>query len=315
MENKTDRILNEVEKAIIGKDDVVQKVLTSILSNGHILLEDVPGVGKTTLAVAFSRALGLDYERMQFTSDSVPSDITGFSVPGQNSDDFIYRPGSAMTNLLLADEINRASSKTQSALLEVMEERQVTVDGVTRPVPAPFIVIATQNPAGSSGTQLLPPSELDRFMIRLRMGYPDHNSLIDILRDRHEGNPLDTINQVTDKHDILKMQKEVSALYVSDSVYDYITSLSEETRKNEDIALGISPRAALALCRMSKARAYLEKRDYVIPEDVSAVFADTCAHRLTLSAEARMSRTNPAKILKDILKKVPMPVTSFLEKA
>lgn len=205
MHAQTESILREVKKVIVGKDDVLARALMSVLSRGHILLEDVPGVGKTTLALAFSRAMGIDYRRVQFTSDVVPSDIIGFSVYDKESGSLTFKPGAVMTNLLLADEINRTSSKTQSALLEVMEERQVTVDGIPHPVPDPFIVIATQNPVGSAGTQLLPQAQLDRFMIRLSMGYPDFASEVSILRDRRMENPLSSVNQVTDRFAVINM--------------------------------------------------------------------------------------------------------------
>ena len=308
MQNKTEQFINEVKKAIIGKDDILQKVFMSILSGGHVLLEDVPGVGKTTLAIAFSRVLGLEYKRVQFTSDSVPSDIIGFSVFDKQSGNFIYKPGAVMTNLLLADEINRTASKTQSALLEVMEEGNVTVDGTTHQVPSPFIVLATQNPVGSAGTQMLPNSQLDRFMICISMGYPDFESQINILKDRHTDNPVHTLTALSNRDEIIGMQKNVSAVYISDPVYAYITSLAEKTRSHSLVSLGISPRGALAVCQMAKAFAFVNGRDFVVPEDVTAIFGDVCAHRLVINPKARIAEKNAHMIIREIVDDIEMPL-------
>lgn len=307
MENKTTQVVNEVKKVIVGKDEVIQKVLMAILSGGHILLEDVPGVGKTTLALGFSRVLGLDYKRIQFTPDSVPSDVTGFSVYNKNTGKFEYMEGSAVTNLLLADEINRTSSKTQAALLEVMEEGNITVDGITREMEKPFIVIATQNPSGSLGTQMLPNSQLDRFMIRLHMGYPSKENLIHLLRDRHRSNPLDSLIPVLKKEELLEMQREVENIFVSDEIYQYVANLVERTREHEMVELGISPRGALALCKMAKANAYLKQRNYVIPEDITNVFSDVCPHRLILHAKARINEITAKDVTNEIISEVSMP--------
>lgn len=307
MNEKAGRILKEVNKAVIGKEGVVARVLMSILSGGHILLEDVPGVGKTTLALAFSRVLGLGYSRVQFTADTMPSDIIGFSVYNKNTGALEYKPGAVMTNLLLADEINRTSSKTQSALLEAMEERRVTVDGVTHALEEPFIVLATQNPVGSAGTQLLPSSQLDRFMVRLEMGYPDFDSQVNILRDRHSQNPLDSLAAVASQEEILAMQAEAAAVHVEDAIYEYVTQLAEETRRHPMVQLGLSPRGALALCRMAKAHAYVEGRDYAIPRDVGDVLLDVCGHRLVLLPKARMDDTTPADVLAEVLESSRLP--------
>lgn len=307
MQKEAMQVLNEVRKVVIGKDVIIAKVLMAVLSKGHILLEDVPGVGKTTLALAFSKALGLDCKRVQFTADSVPSDITGFSVYEKHTGNFVYKPGAAMTNLLLADEINRTSSKTQSALLEVMEERQTTVDGVTRKLPEPFIVLATQNPVGSAGTQMLPDSQMDRFMIKLGMGYPDLKSQINILKDRHQRNPLDEVRQIADKEQLISMQAEADAVYIADPVYEYIARLADATRRNEMIQLGVSPRGTLALCRMAKSYAYVTGRNFVIPEDVNTVFSDVCAHRIIISPKAKIAEMKAADILSEILKTEPVP--------
>lgn len=304
MYDKTIKIREEVKKAIVGKDDVINKVLMAILAQGHILLEDVPGVGKTTLAVGFAKTLGLDTRRVQFTSDTMPSDIIGFSAYDMQTGELTYKPGAIMTNLLLADEINRTSSKTQSALLEAMEERQVTVDGVTRPLNSPFIVLATQNPIGSAGTQMLPSAQLDRFLMRLSMGYPDRASQIGIMKERHHENPLDRIVPVVDIPTLNGMIDEVTHVHVEDAIYDYVSEIVEQTRNNPFIQLGISPRGALAICRTAKACAYLKGRDYVIPDDVAEVLPDVGAHRLVLSAKARLHEYTDRQLLLDILKEV-----------
>ena len=306
------QIQSEIKKVIIGKDDVIEKVLMAILAQGHILMEDVPGVGKTTMAMAFSKVLGLDNKRVQFTSDTMPSDIIGFSVYDKQSGKLEYKPGTVMTNLLLADEINRTSSKTQSALLEAMEERHVTVDGITHNLPNPFIVIATQNQVGSAGTQLLPSSQLDRFLIRTSMGSPDIKSQIEIMKERHHENPLDKVVPVTNKETLNRLIAKAQNTFVADAVYAYASELIEETRHNQYVQLGISPRGALALCRAAKAHAFLEGRDYTTPDDVAAVFTDVCAHRLVLEAKARLHELSAEEILGEILKSVKKPdVTEF----
>ena len=307
MNDKVQEILNEVGKVIRGKDEAIELVMTAMLAKGHILVEDVPGVGKTTLAVAFSRAMELTERRLQFTPDVLPSDVVGFNMIGADGE-FQYKPGAILCNLLLADEINRTSTKTQSALLEVMEEGQVTVDGVTRQLPNPFIVVATQNPVGSAGTTMLPNSQLDRFLIRVSMGYPDHKSSVNILRDRHVDNPLDRAYAVVNKEELLGLVQDVRKVDMRDAVLDYVTTLVEKTRTHPQAALGVSPRGALAVCRMAKAYAYLNGRDFVMPEDVAAIFPDVCAHRLMLSSKARMMEEKPEGILAEILKSVDMPV-------
>lgn len=312
MNELAEKIQNEIKKVIIGKDDVIKRVLMAVLAQGHVLMEDVPGVGKTTMAMAFSKVLGLESKRVQFTSDTMPSDIIGFSVYEREQGKLSYKPGAVMTNLLLADEINRTSSKTQSALLEAMEERRVTVDGVTHKLPEPFIVLATQNTAGSAGTQMLPSSQLDRFIIRTSMGYPDLESQIEIMKDRHHENPLDKVVPVTDIKTLNGLIAEAQNVFVADSVYAYASELVEETRHNAYIQLGISPRGALALCRAAKAFAFLEGRDYVIPDDVEAVFGDVCAHRILLEAKARLHELSAEEILLEITKKVTKPeITEF----
>ncbi len=302
-----EKILNEVKKVIIGKDEVLEKILMAFISQGHVLIDDVPGTGKTTAALAFSRTLGLDYSRIQFTPDVLPSDIVGFSVYDKATGRFVYHQGAVMTNLLLADEINRTSSKTQSALLEVMEERQATVDGKTYKLPEPFIVIATQNPIGAAGTQLLPHAQLDRFMVKLKMGYPNHQSQVDILRDRQSDDPLSKVKQSATAEDIMAMQRNVRRVQMADTLLDYVTTLAEESRSHPLVTLGVSPRGALAVCRMAKAKALIQGRNYVIPSDVENVFIDVCAHRIILSAKAKINDTGAQDVLNEVLSSVKRP--------
>lgn len=308
MNQKTNEILQEIEKVVVGKTENVKKILMAILAGGHVLMEDVPGVGKTTTAMTFAKVLGMDTRRVQFTSDTMPSDIIGYSIYEKESGEFVFKPGAVMTNLLLADEINRTSSKTQSALLEAMEELRVTVDGTTYPLPKPFVVLATQNPVGSAGTQMLPSAQLDRFMIKISMGYPDFASQINILKERHTENPLDKVKAIVNIEQLQELMQEATRVEVTDAVYEYVTKLTQATREHPMIQLGVSPRGALAVCRMAKAYAYLQGRDFVIPEDVAAVFSDVCAHRLVLVTKARMSEEKPETILAAIIKEVPMPV-------
>ena len=298
-------ILAQVRRAVVGKDEVLARVLLAILAGGHILLEDIPGVGKTTMALAFSKALGLDYNRVQFTPDVMPSDITGFTLYNKEAGRMEYQPGAVLCNLFLADELNRATSRTQSALLEAMEEGQVTVDGVSHPVPRPFLVIATQNPAGASGTQPLPDSQMDRFMVRLSLGYPAPADEMDMVRRRQGGNPLDSVEQVVDREGLLALREKAGAVYLSDEVLDYIVRLVGATREHPMILQGASPRATLALTAMAKAAALVRGRDYVNPEDVELVFPDVVPHRLLLSPRAEGDKSfDPAA---ELLAKVPAP--------
>lgn len=308
MQNKVCDILQEIQKVILGKKEVVEKVMMAILADGHILLDDVPGVGKTTLAVALGKALGLDYQRIQFTPDVLPSDIVGFSIYDKSTGNFRYMPGTVnRANLLLADEINRTSSKTQSALLEAMEERQVTVDGNVYPLPKPFLVIATENHVGAAGTQLLPHAQLDRFLVRLTIGYPDFETQMDIIRDRAVANPMDHVAQAADQEQILAMQKEAAAVTMKDEIVAYIARLAIASREHPMVELGISPRGAIAIGRMARACAYVRGRDYVVPEDVQAVFTAVCDHRLLLSQKAKASRLTSGTVLEEILKETKVP--------
>ncbi len=306
MNDKVEVILKEVGKVIQGKDEAIELVMTAILAKGHILIEDVPGVGKTTLAVAFSRAMELTERRLQFTPDVLPSDVVGFNMIGADGE-FQYKPGAILCNLLLADEINRTSTKTQSALLEVMEEGQVTVDGVTRQLPNPFIVVATQNPVGSAGTQMLPESQLDRFMIRISMGYPTMEEEMRLIKERQDINPLDFIEEIISKQELLGMQDQVRQVFVDDKVLTYLSKIVENTRKHAMITLGVSPRGTLAFMDMAKARAFVKGRHYVLPEDVQAVAKAVLAHRLLLNGKARMSHVSEADVIEEIVSKVPVP--------
>ena len=304
---QSEHIICEVGKAFMGKDDIVRKVLMTIYAGGHILLEDCPGVGKTTLALAFSKVLGLRFKRIQFTTDTLPSDITGFTVFNQQTGEFEYREGAANCQLLLADEINRTSPKTQSALLEVMEERSVTVDGQTHQLDAPFLCIATQNPAGAAGTQPLPDSQLDRFMVRLPIGYPSREDQIHIVQAQRLQDPLDDLSPVTDATSLIEVQQYLGTVHASDSVLGYAVDLFQATRELPLVELGVSPRGVGALVRMSRAYALLEQRDYVVPEDVQAVFSDVCAHRLVLRPQARVEGVTSQDLLTEVLRQVPPP--------
>lgn len=305
--NKSSEILNEVKKAVIGKDNVLAKAYLAILAGGHILLEDIPGVGKTTMALAFSKALELDYSRMQFTPDVLPSDIVGFSIYNKDTREMEYRRGAVLCNLFLADELNRATSRTQSALLEAMEENQVTVDGVSHPLPNPFIVIATQNPAGAAGTQLLPESQLDRFMVKLTLGYPDEKSEVEILNSRKNGAPLDSVKRIVTTYELENMKKEAASVFISEPVYSYIVRLVAATRNDEFILRGASPRASLSLMSIAKARAYALGRDYVVPDDVRAFFSDCVSHRIILTPDGEDRGRGEGFVLDRILKSVVPP--------
>ncbi|MBO4687098.1 MAG: MoxR family ATPase [Clostridiales bacterium] len=308
MREKTSQIIDEIKKVICGKDEVVRLVLQSVLSGGHVLMEDVPGVGKTTMALAFARTMGMDYGRVQFTPDVLPSDITGFSLLDQETRTMKYQKGAVFHNLFLADELNRASSRTQSALLEAMEEGQVTVDDQTYPLPKPFVVIATQNPSGASGTSLLPDSQMDRFAIRISMGYPSPDNEIEMLMNRQNGaNPLSEIHPICTVEDIVKMQEETSKMYVKLRVMKYIVALMDRTRNHKSLSRGGSPRATLALTAMAKAHAYMTDRDYVIPDDVQAVFSAVMSHRILLTPEAEVKEIRTADIAKEIIKTTAIP--------
>ena len=301
------RILSQVRQVVVGKDNVLLWVLAAILARGHILLEDVPGVGKTTMALAFSKVLSLDYSRVQFTPDVLPSDVTGYSIPDQSTGALQYQPGAVLCNLFLADELNRATSRTQSALLEAMEEGQVTVDGTTHKIPDPFVVIATQNPTGAAGTSLLPDSQMDRFMVKLSLGYPSPKDEIAMVLNRQEGNPLHSLRSLVSRENLSEIQDLVADTYMNEAVVTYLVTLISATRNHADIARGASPRATLAVTAMAKAVARLRGRDYVVPGDVREVFSQTVAHRLILSPRAEGQGRTPEQVLREILDANPAP--------
>ena len=300
MQRQLSGVLNEVGKVIKGKQEEKEMMLAAILSGGHILLDDIPGVGKTSLAMAFSKAMELEANRMQFTSDVLPSDVVGFNIIRSDGSKE-YQRGIILCNLFLADEINRASSKTQSALLEVMEEKRVTVDGVTTQAPEPFVVMATQNPVGSVGTQLLPESQVDRFMISLTLGYPTHEEEILILKERQGVNPIDEVVQVINREELARMRNQVKDVHLDDAIYDYIVRMAEATREHKLLALGISPRGTLALMELSKAIAFLNERDCVFPEDVKQAFPFIARHRITLTPRAKVEKTGKDSIITEII--------------
>lgn len=304
----TEYITKEMNKVIIGKNDVVRKVLMSVLANGHILLDDVPGVGKTSIAVALGKVLGMKYNRIQFTPDVLPSDIVGFSIFNREKDNLVYVPGIINdTNLLLADEINRTSSRTQAALLEAMEEQQVTVDGNSYKLLDPFIVIATQNQVGAAGTQVLPHAQMDRFLIKLGVGYPDRESEIGIIQGRQTADPYADLQQVVTTDVVQTMQAATLQVTIKDALVGYIADLVNASRVNSLIELGISPRGAIAVSHMAKASALMSGRDYVTEEDIRSVFCDVCAHRIILTQKARASNLTAYDVLQQLIANVKTP--------
>lgn len=301
-------MLAQIGKAVNGKNDVIYKLLLAIVAGGHILLEDMPGVGKTTLALAISRTLALSCKRIQFTPDVLPTDVVGFNMYNKTTDRFVFKEGAAFCHLLLADEINRTSSKTQSALLELMEEGAVTIDGVTHPLPAPHIVIATQNPINCVGTQKLPESQLDRFLVRLSLGYPGAEDEVALLKARQSGNPLDSVRCIADHEALLKVRHEAEQVYVSDTLYQYIVALTNATRNHASVRLGISPRGSLALMQMAKASAYAQGRDYLLPDDVAFVCPDVFCHRLLMHGTTDNDE-QARQLVSEILSSTPLPWT------
>ena len=303
MNKELEQIVTEVCKVVKGKDRVIRKVLAAVLAGGHVLLEDIPGVGKTTLAMALGKSMELEYKRMQFTPDVLPSDIVGFTMYNSGTGEFEYKQGAVFCNLFLADELNRTSSKTQSALLEVMEEAKVTVDGVPHLLPRPFTVIATENPFGSSGTQLLPESQLDRFLICLSMGYPSHEAAVEILKNS-AGEGLDQVHSVITVERLMELKKQAETLHVEDNIYEYLVRLTEATRQDPRIALGVSPRGGIALLKMARAMALLRGGEYVIPEDVLSVIDDVWRHRIHLNAKARAEGKDVSDIIAEITERI-----------
>lgn len=304
---KAREVVRQVAQVILGKEKEIREIMLAFLANGHVLLEDIPGVGKTTLAIAFSRAMELEYKRVQFTPDVMPSDLTGFSIYRGEEERFVYQPGSVFCNLLLADEINRTSPKTQSALLEVMEERRCTVEGVTREVPRPFLVIATQNPPGAAGTQYLPEAQVDRFMAALTLGYPDFESELAMAMSIGKTERLDGVEPVLDGAILLAMQDQIHEVYMREEVYRYLLTLVAATREHPDLERGASPRATIALVKMAKAAAWLEGRDFVTPGDIQGQFPYVVSHRLLLNGAARMEGLSRRQIIEKVLEQTPRP--------
>lgn len=302
-------VVNNVERVIVGKSKAVQMCLVALLCGGHVLLEDVPGVGKTMLVRAIAKSLGCSFKRIQFTPDLLPSDVTGVSIYNQKTTEFEFRPGPILGNVVLADEINRTSPKTQSALLEAMEEGNITVDGTTYKLPSPFLVMATQNPIEYEGTFPLPEAQLDRFLLKLNLGYPTQDDEIAMLARQQLQHPIETIDQVTDLEMLQRMQKQSREVFVEESIREYIVKIATETRNHQAVYLGASPRGSLALFRASQALAYILGRDYVVPDDVKELVPMTLTHRIILKSEARLNGQTTEQILKDILKALPVPVT------
>lgn len=314
-QKKAKQVLKEVKKSVIGKDEIICKVMMALLAKGHVLIEDIPGVGKTTMALAFAKALGLECNRMQFTPDVMPSDILGFTMYNKATNKFEYRQGAAMCNIFLADEINRTSPKTQSALLQIMEEGMITVDGKSQMLPDPFIVLATQNPLGSAGTQKLPESQLDRFMIKISMGYPSVQDEINILKDKQSSDVKIKSETVITPEEFQGVRDTVDKVFIDDSILEYVANIAKATRNSLEISQGISPRGSIAVVAMSKAMAFLRGHEYVLPSDVQYVITDTVAHRIVLNRGLRRSDLTERDIIKNIMDQVKAPTISAVDES
>ena len=310
VQEPAERVVANVERVIVGKHLEVRMALVALLCEGHILIEDVPGVGKTMLAKAISRSVGCTFRRIQFTPDLLPSDVTGLSIFNQKTQEFEFRPGPIMAQVVLADEINRATPKTQSALLECMEERQATIDGTTYPMPSPFLVIATQNPIEYEGTFALPEAQLDRFMLRLRMGYPKAMEEIVILDEQKRTHPIESIGQVLGVEELRQMQSAIKEIYVDQAVAEYVVRLVTATREHPDVYLGASPRGSINLYRSAQAFAAMDGRDYVIPDDVKGLAVAVLAHRLIVKSQASLREVDPDRIVHEIIEQVPIAVAT-----
>ncbi len=310
VQEPAERVVANVERVIVGKHAEVRMAMVALLCEGHILIEDVPGVGKTMLAKAISKSVGCTFRRIQFTPDLLPSDVTGLSIFNQKTQEFEFRPGPIMAQVVLADEINRATPKTQSALLECMEERQATIDGITYQMPSPFLVMATQNPIEYEGTFALPEAQLDRFMLRLKIGYPKPMEEIVILDEQKRKHPIDELRQVTDAEELRQMQLAVKEIYVDQAIAEYIVRLTTATREHGDVYLGASPRGSINLYRAVQATAALEGRDYAIPDDVKQLAVPILAHRLIVKSQASLREVDPEAIVREVLAQVPIAETS-----
>lgn len=302
-----DKIINNLKQVIIGKDDVLELVVMALISNGHILIEDVPGTGKTILARSLAKSMGGDFSRIQFTPDMLPSDVTGVSIYNQSTKEFEFRPGPILANIVLADEINRATPKTQSALLEAMEEKQITVDGIAHMLPEFFLVVATQNPIEYEGTFSLPEAQLDRFLLRIRIGYPNSQSEKNIIRSQQFGHPIMTISKVADVDELIVIQRVLHHVHVSEKIEQYIVDIIQRTRFHEDIYLGASPRGSLALFRLGQCAAAFKGRDFVIPDDIQKIAPPALSHRIILQASTRMQELVTEEMIEEILETVPIP--------
>lgn len=302
-----EELISNIERVIIGKTQTIELAVICLLSEGHLLIEDIPGVGKTMLARSLARSLGVEFKRIQFTPDMLPSDVTGISFFNQNTREFEYRPGPIMANIVLTDEINRATPKTQSALLEAMQEHQVTVDGVSHPLPKPFMILATQNPIEYEGTFPLPEAQRDRFLMRVRLGYPEKSDEIRLLDEQKFKHPLDDLDSVAGVEDLMGAQQAVKEVHVSQAIEQYIVDLVDGTRNHPEITLGASPRGSLGLYRVSQARAWIRSRDYVLPDDVKALALTVLSHRMIISPKARLRELQPEELLEELLLEVPVP--------
>ena len=301
------RLVNNLKHVIMGKDDVLELVLMALISKGHILIEDVPGTGKTILARSLAKSMGGDFSRIQFTPDLLPSDVTGVSIYNQSTNEFEFRPGPILANIVLADEINRATPKTQSALLEAMEEKQITVDGTAHKLPDFFLVAATQNPIEYEGTFPLPEAQLDRFLLRIRIGYPNSQTEKNIIRSQQFGHPIMTISRVVEINELVRVQDEIKHIHVSDKIEQYIVDIIQKTRFNEDIYLGASPRGSLALYKLGQCAAAFDGRDFVIPDDIQKIAPSALSHRIILQASTRMQELDTEEMIEEILESVPIP--------
>ena len=310
VQEPAERVVANVERVIVGKHAEVRQAMVALLCEGHILIEDVPGVGKTMLAKAISKSIGCTFRRIQFTPDLLPSDVTGLSIFNQKTQEFEFRPGPIIAQVVLADEINRATPKTQSALLECMEERQATIDGITYEMPSPFLVMATQNPIEYEGTFALPEAQLDRFMLRLRIGYPKPMEEIVILDEQKRKHPIEELRQVTDAEELRQMQMAVKEIYVDQAIAEYIVRLTTATREHGDVYLGASPRGSINMYRAVQAMAALEGRDYAIPDDVKTLAVPILAHRLIVKSQASLREVDPEAIVREVLAQVPIAETS-----